>query len=170
MSPLTWTGWDYSFISDERVKTQQHFPWKSRKVFDPVILRGLQGCSPTRRGLPIGRRETLSSRDGEPPLRDGGSGPALGGRIWRGLTQGCCGGRGRGVRVAAGGAGEGQEKQAMALAGVTQLHPRRPPAAPSLPHSTQVNLLDSFVHEDFPDPLTWMGIIYSFVHLLANID
>ena len=70
----------------------------------------------------------------------------------------------------AGGAGEGQEKQAMALAGVTQLHPRRPPSAPSLPHSTQVNLLDSFVHEVFPDPLTWMGTIYSFVHLLANID
>jgi len=52
-----WTGWDYSFISDERVKTQQHFPWKSRKVFDPVILRGLQGCSPTLRGLSVRRRE-----------------------------------------------------------------------------------------------------------------
>lgn len=81
------------------------------------------------------------------------------GLLWR-QGQGCvC--WGRGVR------GEGQEKQA--IAGVTQLHPRRPPAAPSLPHSTQVSLLDSFVHEVFPDSLTWMGILCPFVHLSANI-
>ena len=90
------------------------------------------------------------------------------GRCRGGLTQGCCGDRGRGVCVVGGGAGEGQEKQAMALAGATQLHPRRPPAAPSLPHSTQVNLLDTFVHEVFPDYLTWMGILCPFVHLSAN--
>lgn len=89
--------------------------------------------------------------------------------MWRGTDSGCCGDR-RGVRglLRAAGAGEGQQKQAMALAGVTQLHPRRPPAAPSPPHSTQVNLLDSFVHGVFPDMesihvhgvypgLTWMG-------------
>lgn len=50
-------GWDYSLISDGRVKTQQHFPWTSREMFDPVTLRGLQGCSPALRGLPVRLRE-----------------------------------------------------------------------------------------------------------------
>lgn len=162
-------GWDYSFLSDGRVKTQQHFPWTSREMFDPVILRGLQGCSPTLRGLPVRLRENAE-------LQGSVSHHCLmvtaaqlwEGRCGGGLTRGAVETGAGGCVLRAAGAGEGQQKQAMALAGVTQLHPRRPPAAPSPPHSTQVNLLDSFVHGVVPDMesmhvrgvypgLTWMG-------------